>query len=545
MGSIGDSSNYKDIYVQRINVLKEASIFRNEMGQGPFIKHVNSPTLLSIGNGRAELLINDKSIDLQQGNIVFICPDTTFEFHNHSAKSLQIYLISYETYEMRQRTEQDIIYTLSRDPLGNTGITEGQLIKKTVDLIRELADCWERMKETGRAHDLLTQLLHLVFKNGILSGRGILDGSCEQLLSYIHKHYAESLDRSTIAHLKGFNPRYFSEWFRNQTGWTFTKYVTRIRVNEAKQLLLSSGGTLDEIANKVGYSDGLYLSRKFKQVSGMTPSEFRSRPKPKRIIALQFAGNLLVLGIKPIAVETNLLHHSMLLSQELEDVYSLDIEDHASLEGLAMLEADMVIAATYPDPKLMKVLEKVAPVVTIQCDQMDRLEEMRLFGRLFDEEERVEEWIESYHKKAVLAKLQLMPLIRNNETIAVYEMRGNDYLYIWNRTTRGVYNLYDMLDMCPPERVKKDVLERDEHLYVHESFLVEYAADHMFVVAADELMEHTKNWVENSPIWSNLPAFMNKKIYFLKLEAFWHSEGLSLERQLEVQTKMLIGNDTI
>ncbi|WP_438350279.1 AraC family transcriptional regulator [Paenibacillus sp. FA6] len=540
----GDSSSYNDKFIQRINVLKEASIFRNEIGQGPFIKHVNSPTLLSVGNGRAELLINDKSIDLQQGNIVFIRPDTTFEFHNHSAKPLQIYLVAYEIYEMRQRTEQDIIYTLSRDSLF-TGITEGQLIKKTVNLIQELADCWEGKKETGSAHDLLAQLLHLAFKNGILSGRGIFDGSSQKLLSYIHEHYAESLDRSTIAHLTGFNPRYFSEWFRIQTGWTFTKYVTRIRVNEAKQLLLSSGGTLDEIANKVGYSDGLYLSRKFKQICGMTPSEFRSRPKPKRIIALQFVGNLLVLGIKPIAVETNLLHHSMLLSQELDDVYSLDIDDKASLEGLTMLEADMVIASTYPDPKLMKVLEKVAPVVTIQCDKMDRLEEIRLFGRLFGEEERVEDWIEGYRRKAAIAKRKLMPLIRSDETIAVYEMRGNDYLYIWNRTTRGVYNLYDMLDMRPPERVKKDMLEQDEHLYLHESLLVEYAADHMFVVASDGLMEQTKNWLENSPIWNGLPAFNNKKIYFLKLEAFWHSEGLSLERQLEVQTNMLTRNDSI
>lgn len=66
---------------------------------------------------------------------------------------------------------------------------------------------------------------------------------------------------------------------------------------------MSSQATIQEISQKVGYSDGLYLSRKFKQVTSMTPTEFRLLPKPKRIVALQFFGDLLALGIRPVAVE--------------------------------------------------------------------------------------------------------------------------------------------------------------------------------------------------------------------------------------------------
>lgn len=74
---------------------------------------------------------------------------------------------------------------------------------------------------------------------------------------------------------------------RKQTGWSFTEYVTHLRVNKAKTLDVQQSNNTGNFA-KVGYTDGLYLSRKFKQVTGMTPTEFRLRPKPKRIVALQF-----------------------------------------------------------------------------------------------------------------------------------------------------------------------------------------------------------------------------------------------------------------
>lgn len=175
---------------------------------------------------------------------------------------------------------------------------------------------------------------------------------------------------------------------------------------------------------------------------------------------------------------------------------------------------------------------------------MDRLEQIRLFGRLLGEEERAEAWIRHYHLKIDLAKQRLSSLIESGETVAVYEIRQDNSIYIWNHTARGVYNLYPMLGLAPPDKVRSDVLERNDHLCISLSELPIYAADHMFVVVSgrEDWMSRTRKRISKSVVWRNLPAFRNERIYYLKLEEFWGSEGLALERQLEIQTDLLIGH---
>ncbi|UWS64050.1 helix-turn-helix transcriptional regulator [Bacillus paralicheniformis] len=85
-----------------------------------------------------------------------------------------------------------------------------------------------------------------------------------------------------MAQTIGFNRSYFSTLFRRSTGWGFSEYVNRIRIEKAKEHLLTSDMTLQQIATKVGYASGLYLSRKFKQAIGIAPGEFRNRPSKGR-----------------------------------------------------------------------------------------------------------------------------------------------------------------------------------------------------------------------------------------------------------------------
>lgn len=177
----------------------------------------------------------------------------------------------------------------------------------------------------------------------------------------------------------------------------------------------------------------------------MTPTDFRLRPKPKRIVALQFFGDLLALGVKPVAVEKDVMNYSLLLQPELADVRSFELQGCSAEADLSGLEADIVIAPTYLSPRQLKWMEKLGPLVTVECDEMDRLEQIRLFGRLLGEEERAEAWIRHYHLKIDLAKQRLSSLIESGETVAVYEIRQDNSIYIWNHTARGVYNLYPML----------------------------------------------------------------------------------------------------
>lgn len=96
-------------------------------------------------------------------------------------------------------------------------------------------------------------------------------------LSYIARNYQRELLLEEVAEHVHLNPYYFSKVFKQQTGETFIDYITRIRIEKAKQWMGNKEMSLKEICYLVGYNDPNYFSRVFKKVTGMTPSAYRSQ----------------------------------------------------------------------------------------------------------------------------------------------------------------------------------------------------------------------------------------------------------------------------
>ena len=68
---------------------------------------------------------------------------------------------------------------------------------------------------------------------------------------------------------------YLSKLFKEEKGCNFIAYVTDLRLEKAKKLLVDSSLIIKEIAQNVGYNDQNYFSKAFKQKYGLSPSEFR------------------------------------------------------------------------------------------------------------------------------------------------------------------------------------------------------------------------------------------------------------------------------
>lgn len=60
-----------------------------------------------------------------------------------------------------------------------------------------------------------------------------------------------------------------------------SEFINRVRINNAKELIIKSDLTLAEIAFKVGYNDAAYFTRIFKKNTGQTPGEFKASSKEK------------------------------------------------------------------------------------------------------------------------------------------------------------------------------------------------------------------------------------------------------------------------
>lgn len=96
----------------------------------------------------------------------------------------------------------------------------------------------------------------------------------------IRKTYmSDEISLNTIAAEVGMSPSYFSSIFSKEMGKTFVEYLTEIRMDRAKELLMCSSMKTSEIGYEVGYKDPHYFSYIFKKTQNCTPKEFRARGK--------------------------------------------------------------------------------------------------------------------------------------------------------------------------------------------------------------------------------------------------------------------------
>lgn len=106
-------------------------------------------------------------------------------------------------------------------------------------------------------------------------------GPLRQAMDFIDRHYDESgLSLTRTARHAQLSPNYLSALFRQELGCTFTDFVTKKRMEEARRLLRSTDKRIGEIARAVGYQDPRYFSTLFKKTQGCTPRELRARRSP-------------------------------------------------------------------------------------------------------------------------------------------------------------------------------------------------------------------------------------------------------------------------
>lgn len=104
------------------------------------------------------------------------------------------------------------------------------------------------------------------------------DAGQEQINAVVNRitgELAGPLHASAVAADLGMSESRFSRFFRRATGNTFTDFVNQVRVNRACQLLMETDRQVTRICYEVGFNNVANFNRRFREVKGMTPSEFR------------------------------------------------------------------------------------------------------------------------------------------------------------------------------------------------------------------------------------------------------------------------------
>lgn len=145
----------------------------------------------------------------------------------------------------------------------------------------------------------------------------------------------------------------YGEKFKALTGSTPTAYLAALRIERAKQLLMSQTSRIRDIAGRVGFGDEYYFSRRFKQMTGLTPTQYMQEfGRAPRIFSIQYIGEL------------------------LRGVHS--IEEPVEAEQIMRLNPDLILYLSFTKAALVDQLVKIAPMahVSWQDDVYGRLRTM-------------------------------------------------------------------------------------------------------------------------------------------------------------------------
>lgn len=97
----------------------------------------------------------------------------------------------------------------------------------------------------------------------------------KRALAYLHQNYARPLSRWEIAEAVGVSEDYLSRVFNRELGLSPWDYLTRYRIQRAKELLQRTDGSIRAVAHQVGFKDQAYFSRVFRKQTGLSPQAFR------------------------------------------------------------------------------------------------------------------------------------------------------------------------------------------------------------------------------------------------------------------------------
>ena len=118
---------------------------------------------------------------------------------------------------------------------------------------------------------LLVTILRV--QNQSIIGEKILD----RTLEYLKNHFSERITLEALAAMEHISASYLSRKFKQRTGVTVVTYINQLRMERAQQLLMASTLNIDEIAYQTGFESPKYFYRVFKSITGESPANFRKK----------------------------------------------------------------------------------------------------------------------------------------------------------------------------------------------------------------------------------------------------------------------------
>lgn len=251
--------------------------------------------------------------------------------------------------------------------------------------------------------------------------------------------------------------------------------------------------------------------------------EILVEPKRVAVLAHIYVGNVLKLGVTPVAVN-EWVKGNKFFGDQLEEA---EVVPDGAIEKLIELEPDLII--TFTNDQNIKKYSEIAPVVALTNTNYDYLEQHLEIGEILGKEKEAQVWVDEWNTKAAEAKEKVKAAIGEDATVLVIEqVEKVTYIYGPN-WGRGTEVMYQALGIKAPEKVKTDVFGPG-YKAISPEVISDYAADYIFVGVGEDAADPS---FTQTSVWKELPAVKNGNVFKFDSESFWFNDAITLEHQLE------------
>ncbi|OKP78464.1 hypothetical protein A3842_14520 [Paenibacillus sp. P3E] len=462
-------------------------------------------TLLIVIKGSGEVEAKGYLSALRPCDVLLLLPGTLWHLHVKEQQSLEYCSFTFDVYSENDQ------YTLQRGEL-EAGIYPPIPWPEAVQ--RACTICsgwqegeWERMESTIRFQELLLHLWRPV-KNEIVKDHASA-GAISQSKTYIDTHFGHSLTREKLARMTGMSVAHYSRLFKKQVGQSPMEYLNTVRIQNAGDLLLRSEITLREAANRVGYQDEFYFSRKFKAATGIPPTVYVKKQRMSTQIASiahPYTSHLLALGLTPYAA---LVNPSYGPASGLKNVISLG-HDQPDIDSLVQARPELIISfeqSDYAEPDKASLFPHIAPTCTVPFEG-DWREHFQMIARAVNRLEIAQQWLAGYEVLAERLRANVREKIGDRK-VAVAQYEKGSFRLFGSRNLGTV--LYNDLQLSRP----RQLMNVDHSVILTAEQLVECSIDHLILFTSCDALQRTAihRSLASQVAWKDLKAVQKGHIY--------------------------------
>lgn len=237
-------------------------------------------------HGSGNVILGDNKYNISSGSALFFPPATKYFFEFDDDKNIKIVVLNFDLVNLYSHIKSSLgtafekNFSPERVPAYDIPpALSSPIIKRTPHIQHFLTQCAEnfltkedyyREKSSALLKLSILELLNEASHNTVHTGL------CNEVVKFIHQNYTNhALTNANIADNFNYHPYHLNRIFKQETGKPVHQYLIEYRIRIAKNYLLTTQYSIEQISWKSGFSSTAYFIKTFKEYTRTTPRKYR------------------------------------------------------------------------------------------------------------------------------------------------------------------------------------------------------------------------------------------------------------------------------